>query len=111
LSSNLAVFRSNFSNEFCITKKSKFSQNKNALFNEQTASLCRVIVSLVFTGILWVSLHGWQYGLLALFTTAIANFSLLFFTKNRLSQVVAGTTLLIGGRFLVTTIKMVALSI
>jgi len=91
----------------------KNSKHKNALFTEQIASLCRIIgiVSLVFTGILWVTLHGWQYGLLALASTAIANFCLLFFTKNRLSQVVAGTTLLIGASFLVTTIKMVTLSI
>ena len=91
----------------------KSSQQKNPLFTQQIASLCRIIgiVSLAFTGVLCVTLHGWQYGLIALVTTAIANFSLLFFTKNRLSQVVAGTTLLIGCSFLVTTIKMVTLSI
>jgi hypothetical protein len=67
---------------FVSLKNQKISQNKNALFNEQTASLCRVIVSLVFTGILWVSLHGWQYGLLALFITAIAFYVVILYQES-----------------------------
>ena len=78
-----------------------------------TSNICGIIgvISLTLTGILWTTVYGWQYGLLALVTIAIANYALLFLTKNRLSQVVAGATLLIGGSFLVTTINMVVVAI
>jgi hypothetical protein len=86
--------------------------NNKLVISQQTAKFCGGIglISLILTGILWATLYGWQYGLLALVGSAIANFSLLFMTKNRLSEIVAGATLLIGGSFLATTIKMVALT-
>lgn len=89
------------------------TQNNQLPFIRQTSKLCGIIgmTSLTLTGILWTTMYGWRYGVLALTATVMTNFVLLFMTKNRLSQAVAAATLMIGGSFLATTINMVVVRI
>lgn len=103
--SSLLIFIS--LNPSALAQKSKF------VLTQQTTNLCGGIgiISLSLTGIMWTTFYGWQYGLVALISTVAANFALLFITKHRLSQVIAGATLMIGGSFLATTINMFIVSV
>ena len=83
-------------------------RDNKSILTQKTANLCGGIgvISLALSGLLWTTMYGWQYGLLSLAASAIANFALFFMNKNRLSQVIAGATLVVGGSFFVTTLNM-----
>ncbi|MDP2560002.1 hypothetical protein [Psychrobium sp. 1_MG-2023] len=98
---------------FIANNKRLASFNSYYISTPQLTSLLRVIgiFSLTFSGLLWVSMHGWGEGFIYLLACVVGNAILLFGTKPKIKQLIGGAVLLIGSSFIWSTANMVSHSL